>query len=327
MKVIVTGGAGLIGSAFVWRLNQAGITDILIVDDLGSTEKWRNLVGLRWTEYLHKDAFLGRLDNLPFTPDAIVHMGACSATTERDADYLMENNYRYTRRLAEWCVKYDVRFVYASSAATYGDGAQGFRDDEAALDSLVPLNMYGYSKHLFDLHAHRTGLLRQIVGLKFFNVFGPNEYDKGGMVSVPYTAFHQIQETGRVKLFRSYRPDYGDGEQRRDFIYVKDVVEAMWWLTQNRDVNGLFNLGTGTARSWNDLARALFVALRREPNIEYIPMPDVLQGKYQYHTQADMTKLRAAGYDAPFLTLEESVRDYAVGYLAPGLQRLVAAPV
>ena len=313
--IVVTGGAGFIGSAFVWQCNRQGRDDVLVVDHLGTSEKWKNLVPLRFLDYLDRDTFLERiLDDRLDGVEAIVHLGACSATTERDADYLMENNYRYTRHLAEWATGRGVRFVYASSAATYGDGALGF-SDETDIAALRPLNMYGYSKHLFDLHARRTGLRERCAGIKFFNVFGPNEYQKGEMASVIYHAFQRIQEKGDVGLFQSYRPDYGDGEQKRDFIYVKDCVAVLWWLLERPDVNGLFNLGTGQARSWNDLARALFAALEREPKIEYIPMPDKLQGKYQYFTEARMDRLRAAGYDAPFSSLEEAVRDYVREHL------------
>lgn len=315
-RVIVTGGAGLIGSALVWKLNAVGVTDILIVDNLSVSEKWRNLVGLHYTDYRHKSDFLPRLLSGELgTPDAIVHLGACSATTERDTDYLFENNVRYTQTLAEWSAAKGVRFVTASSAATYGDGALGFSDDDSLTPKLRPLNGYGYSKHFFDLHALRTGLYSQIAGVKFFNVFGPNEYHKGEMRSVVHRAFYQVQSEGVVRLFRSYRPDFSDGGQTRDFIYVKDCVDVLWWLLQNKDANGLFNLGTGSARSWNDLATSVFAALDRAPQIEYIEMPEILQGKYQYHTEATMDKLRAAGYTAPFTPLEVAVRDYVQGYL------------
>jgi len=322
-RVVVTGGAGFIGSAFVWKLNQEGIYDVLIVDDLKDSEKWKNLIGLRFSDYLHKDTFLTAVlsDTLKFAPQAIVHMGACSSTTERNADYLMENNYRFTRILAEWAVSRNIRFLYASSAATYGDGEGGF-SDEVDLCLLRPLNMYGYSKHLFDLHAERSGLLRKIVGLKFFNVFGPNEYHKGDMASVVFKAFHQIMETGRVKLFKSYREDYTDGEQMRDFVYVKDCVDAMWWLLNHDEVTGLFNLGSGLARSWNHLVRALFTAMGRPLQIDYIDMPEALHESYQYFTQADVDRLRKTGCPLDFRSLEESVRDYVVNYLQTGNHHL-----
>ena len=316
-KVIVTGGAGFIGSAFVWKLNNEGVDDILIVDNLGHGEKWKNLVGLRYSDYLHRDAFIRAVadGSLRFEADGVVHMGACSSTTERDAEFLMANNTRFTRTLAEWSVARNARFLYASSAATYGDGGAGFSDG-AELDRLRPLNMYGYSKHLFDLYARRTGISDKITGLKFFNVFGPNEYHKGDMTSVVFKAYHQILEVGKVKLFQSYRKEYGDGDQMRDFVYIKDCVEAMWRLLIRPDAVGLFNLGTGKARSWNDLVRAIFAAMGRKADIEYIPMPEALQGKYQYFTEADMTKAATTGYFPPFGSLEDSVRDYVVNHLA-----------
>jgi ADP-L-glycero-D-manno-heptose 6-epimerase len=319
-RIIVTGGAGFIGSALVWKLNQEGVRDILVVDALGTEEKWKNLVGLRYRDFLHKDEFLRQIQggSLAFTPDAIVHLGACSATTERDADYLMENNYRYTKTLAEWSIERDVRFLYASSGATYGDGSLGFSDSDSVTPSLAPLNMYGYSKHLFDLYALDTGCLSQLAGIKFFNVFGPNEYHKGSMTSVVYNAFHQIRKTGTVRLFRSNHPNYADGEQRRDFIYVKDCVDVLWWLLQKPKVNGLFNLGTGVSRTWNDLTNAVFAAMGLAPNIEFIDLPEALREKYQYFTEAEMNKLQGTGCPVAFRTLEESVADYVTNYLAKG---------
>jgi ADP-L-glycero-D-manno-heptose 6-epimerase len=315
-RVIVTGGAGFIGSAFVWKLNTEGIDDILVVDDLKSGEKWKNLVGLRYTDFLHKEVFHRQVaeGSLTFHADAVVHMGACSSTTERDANYLMENNTHFTHTLAEWAVPRGIRFLYASSAATYGDGEQGFSDEMESF-RLRPLNMYGYSKLLFDIQAERTGSLQHMVGLKFFNVFGPNEYHKGDMASVVFKAFHQIHETGRVQLFRSYREEYGDGEQLRDFVYIKDCVDVRWWLLNHEEVNGLFNLGTGKARSWNDLIKAIYAALERPPQIEYIPMPDALRDRYQYFTQASMARLRKTGCPLHFHSLEDAVRDYVVNHL------------
>jgi ADP-L-glycero-D-manno-heptose 6-epimerase len=226
----------------------------------------------------------------------------------------MENNYRFTRILAEWAARKNIRFIYASSAATYGDGANGF-SDQTDLNRLRPLNPYGYSKHLFDLYALRSGLNRQIVGLKFFNVFGPNEYHKSEMASVVFKAFQQIRETGRASLFKSCRDDYGHGEQKRDFVYVKDCVEVIWQLMNRGQVNGLFNLGTGEARSFNDLMRAIFSALDLPPNIHYVEMPEILHGSYQYYTRADMRRLGAAGCELNFRSLEASVRDYVVNHL------------
>lgn len=317
--IIVTGGAGFIGSAFVWKLNSEGIDDIIIVDKLGASEKWRNLVNRHFLDYIHKDKFLkilceNRLTNI----SAIIHMGACSSTTERDADYLMENNYGYSKALAEWACKNNVRFIYASSAATYGDGSRTFSDDDATTATLQPLNMYGYSKHLFDLWALRNRLSGKITGIKFFNVFGPNEYHKGDMVSVVFKAFHQIVETGRVKLFKSYRNEYRDGEQMRDFVYVLDCVNIMWWFLQHPEATGIFNLGSGTARTWNDLAKAVFSALGRKTLIEYIEMPESIRDRYQYFSEARMEKLASAGCSLKFRSLEDAVHDYVVNYLAKG---------
>ncbi|MBE9547066.1 MAG: ADP-glyceromanno-heptose 6-epimerase [Proteobacteria bacterium] len=322
--LIVTGGAGFIGSAFVWKLNSEGIDDVVIVDRLGQSDKWGNLVNRRFADYIHKDDFLEMVceDRVPFNVRGIVHMGACSSTTERDADYLMENNYRYSRRVAEWAVKKGVRFIYASSAATYGDGAKGFSDDDTVTETLRPINMYGYSKQVFDLWVLRNRLQHKFAGIKFFNVFGPNEYHKGDMKSVVYKACHQISETGKVKLFKSYEPEYRDGEQMRDFVYVKDCVEALWWLLENREANGIFNLGTGHARSWNDLVNAVFSAMNRDPQIDYIEMPESIRDQYQYFTEAKMDKLHAAGCPLSFRSLEDAVRDYVVNYLEKGDGRL-----
>ncbi|MCU0580858.1 MAG: ADP-glyceromanno-heptose 6-epimerase [Syntrophales bacterium] len=315
--IVVTGGAGFIGSAFVWKLNREGIDKIIIVDRLGSSGKWKNLVNLRYADFLHKDVFLQMIleDRVPFPVESLVHMGACSSTTATDADYLMENNFHYSCRVTEWALKHSPRLIYASSAATYGDGLQGFDDDEARIKDLRPINMYGYSKQLFDQWCLRYGIQKQVAGIKFFNVFGPNEFHKGDMSSVIYKAFHQIRETGRVRLFKSHRPDYGDGEQRRDFVYVKDCVDVMWWLMQNRDKNGIFNVGTGQSRTWNDLISAVFGAMGMEPQIDYIPMPENLQAQYQYFTEAKMDKLRNLGCPVSFKPLEETVRDYVVNYL------------
>lgn len=319
--IIVTGGAGFIGSAVVWRLNQRGEKDILIVDHLDETEKWKNLVPLRFSDYLDRNAFIERIEKGDFGSRirAIVHLGACSSTTEADAGYLMENNYRYTLRLAAWQEQHpNCRFIYASSAATYGDGAQGYRDDQATVHTLRPLNAYGYSKQLFDLYALRRGWLDRIAGLKYFNVFGPNEDHKGDMRSLINKAYPDARGHGRIRLFESYRPDYGDGDQLRDFIYVKDAVEMTLFFLENRRANGLFNIGTGRARSWNELAQAMFRALEKEPRIEYIPMPENLRDKYQYYTCADTERLRAAGCAHQCMTLEDSVSDYVRNYLATG---------
>jgi ADP-L-glycero-D-manno-heptose 6-epimerase len=319
-RILVTGGAGFIGSALVWALNRRGIDNILIADLLKSDEKWKNLVPLRYADYMEGDDLLrlAREDSKQLADiGCVFHLGACSATTERDASYLIRNNYEFTRDLAAWALGRGARFVYASSAATYGDGSAGM-SDSADLTTLRPLNMYGYSKHLFDMHAQRAGLLDRIVGVKYFNVFGPNEAHKADMRSLVHKAYGQVVETGVIKLFASDRPDYADGEQKRDFLYVKDAVEITIHLAETKEASGLYNLGSGEANSWNTLARAIFAALGREPNIEYIPMPDVLKAKYQYFTQADISKLRASGYARPVTPLADAVADYVRNYLVSG---------
>jgi ADP-L-glycero-D-manno-heptose 6-epimerase len=316
--IIVTGGVGFIGSNIVRALNEAGETNILVVDRLGKADKWQNLVGLNFLDYEHKDDFLIKLEKGLFDTGiwAIFHMGACSSTTERDADYLMENNYGFSRRLAtRFAAKKGVRFIYASSAATYGDGSGGYSDEHRGVASLRPLNMYGYSKQIFDLWALKTGFVKRSVGLKYFNVFGPNEYHKGDMRSVVIRAYFQMKKHGKVKLFKSYRADYKDGEQCRDFIYVKDAVNMTLYFLEQPEINGIFNAGTGIPRTFNDLASGVFTALGKAPNIEYIDMPDGLEKRYQYYTCAEMAKVRAAGYSREFMSLEEAIRDYILNYL------------
>lgn len=317
--IVVTGGAGFIGSAIVWKLNQKGEDDILIVDSLEESDKWKNLRSLRFSDYMEKDDFLERIVNRELSENviALIHLGACSDTTERNALYLIKNNYEYTKHLANYSVQYNIRFIYASSAATYGDGSQGYSDDESSLENLRPLNMYGYSKHLFDLWAKRNSMLEDIVGLKYFNVFGPNEYHKGEMRSVVIKAYQQIQNDGKVRLFNSYRDEYADGEQMRDFLYVKDAVKMTLFFLDNPEINGIFNVGTGTARTWNSLAKSVFDALGLEPKIEYIDMPGNLRKRYQYYTQADISKIREAGYTDSITSLEDAVRDYVQNYLQP----------
>jgi len=314
---IVTGGAGFIGSAVVWRLNQAGIDDILVVDRLGETDKWKNLVNRQYTDYINKTIFLSELMNERFGKiDAIIHMGACSSTTEIDADYLIANNFHYSVQLAEYALKHDIRFVYASSAATYGDGQNGFSDDFETMIKLKPLNMYGYSKQLFDVWVLKNKCIDRFAGLKFFNVFGPNEYHKGGMSSVIFKAFQQIKECGKLKLFKSYRKLFDHGEQKRDFVYVKNCAELIWWLLENPDINDIFNVGVGKARTWNDLAKSVFNAMGLKVNIEYIDMPERLKDRYQYYTCADVQKLKAAGCPVQFADLEYAADDYIKNYLS-----------
>ncbi|MCP5064251.1 MAG: ADP-glyceromanno-heptose 6-epimerase, partial [Ignavibacteriae bacterium] len=274
--IVVTGGAGFIGSAIVWRLNELGKDNIVIVDRLGKTEKWKNLVGLKYVDIYHKDDFINMVleDVVPFSVEAIIHLGACSSTTQKDADYLLHNNFKYTQALAEYTLEKGARFIYASSAATYGDGSKGYLDDETKLNKLQPLNMYGYSKHMFDLWTQKENVANEIVGMKFFNVYGPNEFHKDDMRSVIHKAYGQVKEIGKVQLFKSYKNDYKDGEQMRDFIYVKDAVDMTLHFLENKNENGLFNTGTGIARSWVDLVTALFNAMDLPVNIEFIEMPE-----------------------------------------------------
>jgi len=317
-RILVTGGAGFIGSALVWELNRRGCENIIVSDRLCTDEKWKNLVPLRFHDYMDGGDLEKHIRTSPESLgqfDVILHLGACSATTEKDADYLMRNNYELTIILCKWALERDIRFVYASSAATYGDGELGMDDQLADLNSLRPLNMYGYSKHLFDLHAKRTGILNKVVGMKYFNVYGPNEDHKADMRSVVHKAYGQILSTDKVQLFKSHRPDYKDGEQMRDFLYVKDAIQMTLHLAEQTDANGLFNLGSGQAHTWVQLAQAIFTALGKEPNIEFVDMPEHLQSKYQYYTCADITKLRASGYTQELFTLNDAVRDYVQGYL------------
>jgi ADP-L-glycero-D-manno-heptose 6-epimerase len=314
-RILVTGGAGFIGSALVWELNRRGITNILITDILGKDEKWKNLVPLQFADYVEADDLLQRLGSLSDVI-AIFHLGACSSTTETNASYLIRNNFEYTQSLAAFALSANRRFVYASSAATYGENATGV-SESVELSTLRPLNMYGYSKHLFDCYAERAGFLKRITGLKYFNVFGPNEHHKGEMRSVVHKAYGQIAETGTAKLFKSYRSEYPDGGQFRDFLYVKDAVAATLFLAEHVAGGGLFNLGSGEPNTWRALAEAIFASLGREARIEYVEMPDYLRPKYQYFTQANINKLREAGYDRQITPLGDAVRDYVVNYLVP----------
>ena len=317
-RIIVTGGAGFIGSAIVWRLNQLGYEDILIVDRGDDTEKWKNLPPLKFADYIDADDFIDDLGDFK-DASAIIHEGACSSTTVTDADFMLRNNYQYTKDLAEFAIANDIRFIYASSAATYGDGSVGMNDGTDDLNGLRPLNVYGYSKHLFDQYAARNKMFDSIVGLKYFNVFGPNEAHKGDMRSLVHKAFGQISETGKLKLFKSAHPDYGDGEFGRDFIYVKDVLKVCYWLMQDSPASGIYNLGTGKARAFEDLVKATFAGLDMPAKIDFIDMPGDIRDKYQYFTEADMSKLQHAGYHEPFYSLETGVTDYVRHYLAAGL--------
>lgn len=311
--IVVTGGAGFIGSAVVWALNNRGIRDILIVDELKrlTEEKKENLKFLNYKDLMDKEKFLREIK----AADCIIHMGACSKTTETNEHYLMDTNYEYTKKLAIEAVRNNIRFIYASSAATYGDGSDGFSDSHERLEFIKPLNMYGSSKHLFDLWAKENGYLERITGLKYFNVYGPNEYHKGSMRSFVIKAFNQINRTGKVRLFKSYNSDYADGEQVRDFIYIKDAVDMTLYFLDNKVANGIYNIGTGVPRTWNDLVKAVFNAMDRDVEIEYIDMPLDIKDQYQYYTSADMEKFRNSGFNFSLISLEEGIKDYVQNYL------------
>ena len=313
--LLVTGGAGFIGSNVVAGLNESGRTDVVVSDTLGPSGKWRNLQKRQLADFVPPSDLARWLEGRKI--DAVIHLGAISATTASDGDLVINSNFRLSLRLLDWCTATRTRFIYASSAATYGDGSQGMDESESGINRLRPLNAYGFSKQLFDLHARRRGYLGQIVGLKYFNVFGPNEAHKGEMRSLVSKAFYQLQQTGKIQLFKSYKPEFRDGEQKRDFLYVKDAVDMTIHLAIRQSTAGLFNLGSGQARTWIDLATAVFSALGKKPEIEFIEMPDVLRGKYQYFTQANTAKLMATGYKGPRYSLDAAVADYVQNYLVP----------
>ncbi len=315
MCIIVTGGAGFIGSCIVGMLNEMGREDIIIVDHICNTEKWKNMRNKKYLEYINRNDFWSRLPEYKGKISHVIHMGACSSTTERDFDFLYKNNFEYTKKLWEFCTEEQISFIYASSAATYGDGREGFNDEDD-IDKLQPLNGYGYSKQLFDLWASKQNRTpKQYVGFKFFNVYGPNEYFKGTMASVIFHSFNEINKTQEKGLFKSYKKEYADGEQKRDFVYVKDICKVVWFMIQHEDISGLFNLGTGEARTFNDLVKATFGAMCKDIQIKYIDMPESLREKYQYFTEAKMDKLRNVGYTETFYSLEDGVRDYVQNYL------------
>ena len=318
--LLVTGGAGFIGSNIVAALNDAGRSDVVVCDLLRHDSKWRNLAKRQLADIVPPGQLADWLKGRKL--DAIIHLGAISETTATDGDLVIETNFRLSMRLLDWCTANAVPFIYASSAATYGDGAQGFKDDPSpgALKQLRPMNLYGWSKHLFDMAVIdrvtcREKLPPQWAGLKFFNVFGPNEYHKGTMMSVLARRFADIKAGRPVQLFKSYREGIADGDQRRDFIYVDDVVRVMMWLLATPTVSGLFNVGTGAARSFRDMMLAAFGALGASPNIQYIDMPEQIRGSYQYFTQSEVDRLRGAGYNGGFTKLEDAVELYVKGFL------------
>lgn len=324
--IVVTGGTGFLGSNLVAGLSEKGLSNVVVCDTLGSDDKWRNIAKHELRDIVRPDNLMRYLELHASEIKVIFHLGAISSTTESDADLIIENNFIFSRRLWKWCAEHGVRFIYASSAATYGDGKAGFRDDDhpEALAKLRPLNPYGWSKHLFDrrtsriTHDNTRGgetAPPQWAGLKFFNVYGPNEYHKGEQMSVVCKLFPQVQAGAAARLFKSYEKDYADGGQIRDFVYVKDCVDVMLWLYDNPKISGVYNVGTGKGRSFNDLATAVFTACDKKPKIHYIDMPGELNAKYQYYTQADMTKLRKAGYTKPFTELEDGVKDYVQNYM------------
>jgi ADP-L-glycero-D-manno-heptose 6-epimerase len=319
---IITGGSGFIGSAICWRLNTLGFNEIVIVDSDIEGTKQKNLENLKYLEFIDKETFIGKLSNGIFSGkvDTLYHMGACTSTTEEDMEYLTKNNYEYSKTLGQWCLKNNIRYIYASSAATYGAGEMGFDDDEKLIPKLKPLNKYGLSKQMFDMWVLENNLQKKFAGLKYFNVYGPNENHKDDMRSMVNKAYGQIIKTGKLKLFKSDKPEYGDGEQKRDFIYVKDAVEMTIFFDVTNQIgkskSGIFNIGSGRASSWNELAYAIFKAMGKEPAIEYVEMPDNLKNQYQYYSKANLSKLLEAGYKNKIESLEDSVRDYVVSYLA-----------
>ena len=320
--IIVTGGAGFIGSIIVAALQEQGYSDIVVADWLGHDDKWKNIAKRELAAIIPPEELVSYTQAHVGEVSAIIHMGAISTTTETDADLIIRSNFTLTQQLWRICTEAQIPFIYASSAATYGDGGLGFDDDESLphLNSLRPLNPYGWSKALFDRWAAREQqegrpTPPQHVGLKFFNVYGPNEYHKGGQKSVVAHIFPDVKADRPVRLFKSYRPDYADGWQLRDFVWVGDVASVILWMLEHREVSGLFNVGTGEARSFYDLAAATWAALGKEPQITYVDMPETLRDKYQYFTQANLAKLRAAGYTAPMTSLEDGVRQYVQGYL------------
>ena len=315
-QILVTGGAGFIGTNLVLELNRQGYDNIIIADYLDDTIKWKNLSEQKFLEYFEADRLFESLNE--FNIDCIFHLGACSNTREQNAQYLIQNNYKYSVQLAKYAVEKDIRFIYASSAATYGLGENGYQDDHKNIDSLRSLNLYGFSKQIFDQWLLRNGLLDKVVGLKYFNIYGPYENHKKDMRSVVKKAYEEIKESSKVSLFKSYKKEYKDGEQKRDFLYVKEAVRMTDFFRKNRLHNGIYNIGFGKEHSWNELVTAIFDVLEKEIRINYIDMPEDLIKQYQYFTKAEMSKLKKAGYDQYKYTFKDSISDYVLNYLEEG---------
>ncbi|MDR2676932.1 MAG: ADP-glyceromanno-heptose 6-epimerase [Endomicrobium sp.] len=309
--IILTGGAGFIGSCFLQKLNTEGLKDILVVDHLDDSEKWKNLVGKQYYDYMQKDDFLNAVVNKKMVrPQIIVHLGAHSSTTFTDANYYVKNNYEYSKIIAMWAFEFNIPFIYASSAATYGNGEYGYDDDILKMEKLLPLNIYAFTKHMFDLWILNNNYFSKVTGMKFFNVFGPNEYHKGSMKSIVCKSYDDICNEGVIRLFKSYNNNYQDGDQLRDFIYVKDVVEIMYFLFKNTSKTGMFNIGTGKSKTYNNIAKSIFSVVGKKKDIVYVEMPDFLRSKYQYFTQAKIDNLINAGYRKSFMSFEDSIKDY-----------------
>jgi len=314
--IIVTGAAGFIGSVMAKSLNLDGRNDLLLVDKFTKTAKWKNVVGLKFVDFVDRDSFLDRLEKGEFKDvTMVIHMGACTDTTEFDMNYLMNVNYEYSKRLCSWCLKNNARFIYASSAAVYGDGTKGFSDNNELAMEFQPLNPYGFSKLLFDRWLINTGNVNSVVGMRFFNVFGPNEYHKNKMSSIIYRSYPMAKKEGVVRLFRSYVKNIENGDQKRDFIYIKDVLKITDFFIKNKNVCGIFNVGAGKANSFNELASALLTSLGKKPIIENFDMPDEIKNKYQYFTEADTSKLIKAGYNKGFIPFEGAIADYVQNHL------------
>jgi len=318
--IVLTGTAGFIGSVMLQKLNTEGVQDVVIVDDFTKRGKEDNVKDKKYVLKIHRDDFFQWFDENAGSVELVIHLGARTDTTEFDVNVFNVLNLDYSKQVWIRCAEHDIPLIYASSAATYGAGEFGYDDNHEIVEKLKPLNPYGNSKNEFDKWALKQEKQPPFwAGLKFFNVYGPNEYHKGRMASVIFHAFHQIRDSGKVRLFRSHRPDFKDGEQLRDFVYVKDLTEVIWFLMHHRPASGLYNLGTGEARTFLDLAKATFAAMDKEPVIEFIDTPEDIRDKYQYFTEANMKKLRAAGYDKPFTSLEDGVDDYVRGYLSKGV--------